>query len=402
MTIGAALGDLHLGRQIYGYDLTPHTRRIMYRFFRLCLKREADYAVQLGDLFDSPRPAPGLEKIVVQWCNEFERAHLPLFLLTGNHDVISKPGHTSALDAIKAMPYKYVRVIDRPLALAIPNWSRTDKAVVKRRSQHTALFMPFPSVSTYLDPDDWKESVLAALGKAERLKRPIVGYSHLDVIGAKWGSQDIVLRGSDFAIPKEVRRSRMVREIVAGHIHGPQKVKKVRVVGAAQRLRIDEAEHTRYFYFARNGKPLHQGKVLIRDAVRMLDLRMDASVGETLELENIDIRGETQQDLLDELSSLLDRVYMANNVLVRVQVWVNANTVLDWNEIERKLYKAGALFVYPMTPQQKPSEAQAETKRLAIDPDKAARQFIRDRIKVKKERLALMKDFRTLREETGV
>lgn len=383
MTISASCGDLHLGRQLYGFNLTPTTRQIMYRFFHLCLKRGADYAVQLGDLFDSPRPAPGLEKIVVQWVNEFERARLSLYLMTGNHDVISKPGHTSALDAIKAMPYEYVRVIDRPAAIPM--------------GQHTALFLPFPSTSTYLDPDDWREGVSAALRAAEKRKRPIIGYSHLDVSGATWGPQDIVLRGTDFCIPKAVRQCKMVRQIIAGHIHQPQKVKRVLVQGAAQRLRIDEAQHARYFYFARNGKSLHRGKMGIRDAVRMFDLKVDASVGSTLELEGVDLRCESQQDLIDELSQL-----DIDGRVVRVLVWVNAKTVLDWHAIERVLYDCGALFVYPMTPQQIPDEATGVTTRLAIDPDKAARRFIRDRIRSKKDRIALVKDFRALREEAGV
>lgn len=397
MTISASLGDLHLGRLLYGFNLTPHTRRIMYRFFKLCLKRKADYAVQLGDLFDSPRPAPGLEKIAVQWANEFERARIALYLMTGNHDVISKPGHVSALDAIKAMPYRYVRVIDRPTAIPIPAWKITRTARAKLPSQHTALFLPFPSVATYLDPDDWRRSVLDALRRAKGFGRPIVAFSHLDVAGATWGAQDIVLRGSDFSIPKEVKRCKMVRQIIAGHIHAPQTVKRVLIQGAAQRLRIDEAQHARFFYFARNGKPLPRAKVRIRDAMRMLDLKADASVGSTLELADVDLRCETQQDMLDELS----RIDVEGRA-VRVSVWVNAKTVLDWNVIECALYEAGALFVYPMTPQVKPEEDRGTVERLAIDPEKAARQFIRDRIKGKKDRKALIDDFRTLREEAGV
>lgn len=389
MTIGATIGDLHLGRSLYGFDLTESTRSIMYRFFRLCVERKADYAVQLGDLFDSSRPAPGLEKIAIQWCNEFERARIYLYLMTGNHDVVSKPGHVSALDAIKAHPYHYVRVIDRPTVDVLPGIHG-----------HTLLFMPFPSTSTYLDQKDWRRSVLEALRAARRKRAPVVAYAHLDAAGAVWGSQDVILRGSDFAIPEKVCRCNQVRQIINGHVHRPQKLGRVLVQGAAQRLRIDEADHARFFYFHRNGKPLHKGKVKIRDAVQMVDLEIDASVGSEVEVDGVDWTVASQAELIERVTQ--DHVLVSEGAVVRLRCWVNENTAIDWSKVEAAIYDAGAKFVYPIVPQRK-TEARTEADRsLSIDPAKAARSFIKQRVPDKSERAAVMREFTSLREEAGV
>lgn len=379
MTRAAALGDLHLGRSLHGYDLTPHTRRIMYQFARRYIDR-ADYAVQLGDVFDSPRPATGLEKIVVQWCNEFERAKTPLYLMTGNHDVISKPGYVSALDPIKAIPYRYVHVIDRPTVVPFGG--------------HTGLFLPFPSTGTYETPEDWENRALGALKRAELASlAQVVVYSHLDIAGASWGDQDLVFRAGDFAVPLAVLESRRVRVLIGGHVHKPQRRGRVRILGAAQRLRIDESRMRRFTIMHSDGRDIKRSHV---NAITMADVSINAAVDSELDID-CDITAEDQQQLLDAFPWAA-----VDGSIVRVSAWSNARTVLDWGDLERQLYQAGALFVYPIVPRMIIDGIEAEDSPCIFDPQEAAEQFISDRIQRKSERDAMMAAFESLRAAAGV
>ena len=138
MRIGI-IGDTHLGRKLYGYDLTGAIRRVMYKFFEFCVNEQVDLAVHLGDMFDTITPTIAHQKLAVQWLNEFERAGIQLRVLTGNHEVSAGSKATTALDCIKAIPYKYVDVVKYPLAL-----SPADSPEL--------LFLPFPAPGSFLPP----------------------------------------------------------------------------------------------------------------------------------------------------------------------------------------------------------------------------------------------------------
>ena len=378
MSKAATLGDLHLGRSLHGYDLTPHTRRIMYQFARRSIGR-VDYAVQLGDVFDSPRPATGLEKIVVQWCNEFERSKTPLYLMTGNHDVISKPGHVSALDPIKAIPYRYVHVIDRPTVI--------------RFGGHTGLFLPFPSTGTYETPEAWEKGVLDALKRAEFASlAQVVVYTHLDIAGASWGDQDLVFRAGEFAVPLVVLESSRVRVLIGGHVHKPQRRGRVWILGAAQRLRIDESGMDRFLLQHTDGRKIRR---LELPAVTMLDVSINAAIDSELDV-SCDIEAQDQQQLLDAFPWAA-----ADQAIVRISAWTNARTVIDWGVLERRLYDAGAIFVYPIVPRIIVETPSVEGTADIRDPEQAAHEFIFERIPKKSERKALLEAFQRLQSMVG-
>jgi len=246
----AVLGDLHLGRSLFGFDLTPFIRGTMYRFFHYCRAKDALAAVVLGDIYDRPRPSIELEKIVMQWAQEFNRAQIRLYLMAGNHDVISKAGLISALDVIKAANLEYVHIMDRPI--------RCSCAGVP------LVFAPFPSPST---EELWQSQLEAACADPE-----FVAFTHLNVEGAKLGDQEWIYRGGDHDLPDLLQEH--AEMIVNGHIHKQQRVGNVHMLGAAQRLRFSERNNRCSF-----GWLPDPGKLLKTDheGIKLRQIEIDVS-----------------------------------------------------------------------------------------------------------------------------
>lgn len=352
----AAIGDLHLGRSLYGYDMTFDVRRVMRSFFEYCQRTGIRTAVQLGDVFDRPNPVEEHRKWFVQWCNEFERAKIRLFVLVGNHDAITRESVSSGLESIGAYSFKYVRIIDRPTY------------------ERGLLFLPFPSYCNYQSPEQWEHAVDRLVTE---VKHPTIVFSHLDIDGAKLGQQSYVYRGSAYKIPKAVIASKRVTRIFAGHIHKPQFVgDKIIVVGAAQRLRFDEAEDKRMFWLVLDHKVssnyTYKGKCL-------LDLEFDCQSANTEKV----IKAILQQPV--------------SRALVKLTPTISAETAVDWAAVETAVREAGADLVVTAPIKIRSSEKR-RLKLESNDPLKLARQFIKSKIPDRDRQKRLYGIFRKLTE----
>lgn len=303
MTV-SIIGDLHLGRSIYDYDLVSSTRKIMYLFYDYSLKAKVDYAVCLGDVFDRPTPNERLRKILVQWCNEFERAKIDLFILAGNHDAICDPSTGSALSSVKSTStWRYIHIIDRPCLL------------------DGRLFLPSPSPGFYASLTEYYNEVEKELSKAQ------ITFCHLDIVGATIGTQEMMYRAGEYYLAEELLSANC--KVFAGHIHKPQELDNVVIVGAANRLRFDERIDERFFLFVnRNIVKANVPAVLLRQ----LDIDATGTV--------------TTDQIINESMYGMDVV----DQIIKVVPLTDENSVIDWSLIERQLYTLGAAYVYIAPP----------------------------------------------------
>ena len=370
----AVTGDSHLGRTLYGFDLTSNIRRTMYRFFRWCANQKVDAVVHLGDVGDRPVWSEHQQKILIQWCNEFERAELPLFLLTGNHDVLSKHGVASALDIIKTARHSFVNVVDRPQHIMIATGKGVDWAMSEM------LFLPFPSPSIYREDEDWIADIKAAQSE---IVDSCVCFAHLNVDGARMGEQEVIFRGADYTIPDRILDDDRIRLVVNGHIHKPQKVGKVLMPGAAERLNFSERNNDVRFICI-DTESLDVKKYKIKQAYSLIQIDIDAS-GWAYETPL------TTEDVLADLGDVPD------NCLIKVQPFVDEQTTIDWPSVENTLYNKDAVYVViapPVLAQRKRKKSQGTL--TSDSPMGLAKRFLRRRVHDKAERLALLKMFKRL------
>lgn len=365
------LGDLHLGRSLYTRDLSPYIRESMYRFYKACIHYKVNCAIQLGDVFDRSTPSEVHRKQVAQWFNEFERSKIPLYVLVGNHDATNDPTTGSALATFKASRWKYVRIIDRPITINLP------------KQRQLATFLPFPSPGIYRSFDAYLKDVEDDLINCSL--QDYYGYryifTHLMIEGAKYGKQDFIYRGSDYAVPDYLVKD-IGAKIIAGHIHKAQSVgSNIEIVGSAQRLRYDECNDVKYFLFV-DGESYN---CVFNPAVRLVEIHLDVGIDRDI------------KDTTDALAYLQGDVKQRH---IKITSVVDESASIDWQAIENDLYARGAVNVHIDPPEKR--HRKISSKRILITKDNVsiAKAFIKKHIDDPKDRNAAYAYFKRLYERT--
>lgn len=242
-------GDVHLDLVSDGVTRLEEQQRVLDHTLEALRILNPDVFVDLGDLFDRPRPSPsayaaalGYIRDLSDWWENLSAARDlsaaecledRTFVLAGNHDKLSRGG-VSALRPIEALHHLSYRVA-RPLVA--PDF------VYLEGHETGLLFLPFVT--------DWEakqgefESAQAlldyyaevSLKEAERL----VVFTHLEVPGAKLADDERVQRDVGTSIPEVLLEDDRVLRIYAGHVHKYQELERVTVVGSAIHVDFGEA-----------------------------------------------------------------------------------------------------------------------------------------------------------------
>jgi len=372
----AIIGDTHIGKTLYGFDLTESIRTAMYSFFRFCVEQKVGTAVHLGDLFDKPRPSLENQKVAIQWANEFERAGINLIILTGNHDCIAGPAGLSALDVIRSFPYQFVRVVDRPLMVKsdLPSTSHF-------------LFLPFSPPGIFDSQKDWRAAIKKELKEAK--PESFVAFAHLDVEGAAYGDQEFLYRGKDYAVPKGLLAHNALSLVVCGHVHKPQLVQqKVQILGAAQRFRFDESTNQPRFMVFDNP---HHTRTRFIDSINLFELELDAS-------------GFSHAGKPPNTGALLQAIKHMDfeGYFVKILPFIDEHTAIAWHDIEAFIYERGAKLVVLGSPSFVGGKERVTVtaKKVVRQPTDAAKAFIKAKVGNKEDRRAIFKRFKRLQERT--
>jgi len=366
------IGDLHLGKQLYGYDLTPHVRRAMYDFLDLCRRFKVSVAVCLGDIYDRPTPAVPVRKMVSQWANEFQREGIDLYLLTGNHDASSNPDAPTALESLRVLTVpSCIHVVDRPTMI-----------------KGEALLLPFPSPGIYATREEYDKDVQRVLW----LNQPRVVLAHLTLDGVQVGEQDFPYHSVESGLPECIGR----QLVLAGHVHKPQWVgdAKLRyVVGAAERTSFAERNEARGFVvldLSSVSKSERLVRVVLRtNALSLVQVEPDVSSWGSGGVP------PTTEEIIKEHSSKVA------GALVKVTPFVDDQSSVDWGRVEEGLLAAGALRVFmgPAVQVRAARRARAKTKLATAAPEVAAALYIKRRVSDKRERNRLLVLFKRMQKE---
>lgn len=199
------IGDTHLGKKSAGYSLSKHIEERLYEFLFQAQGGGYDFAVHLGDVFDTPEPEVADQLIFLDFLVAWESVGIPLYILVGNHDAFAY-GKTSrehsALSLYAAYPFKNVKIIERP------------------RLIDSCLFLPHPSPSIYKSWDEYVCDVQSELDSGGYLTNtpfnddlPVsIAFTHLNPKGANINGQELPYKGADFVYDWPY-------PAISGHIH---------------------------------------------------------------------------------------------------------------------------------------------------------------------------------------
>jgi exonuclease SbcD len=256
--------DLHLGVETYG-RLDPATgmsSRLLD--FLAALDQLADYAIEnkadlvlfCGDAYKSREPTPTQQREFARRINRLAQKGIPVFLLTGNHDLPNAFGRATATEIFDTLAIKKVYVASHPNVYRIPTASGRLQIVSLPWLRRSALLSREATKNlNFQQINERLEQVLTDIitANAEKLdpKLPAILAAHVWVVGAKVGSEASMTIGQEHTLLPSSIAHPAFDYIALGHIHRHQVVHEnppVVYAGSLERLNFSEETDDKGFY----------------------------------------------------------------------------------------------------------------------------------------------------------
>lgn len=256
--------DLHLGVETYG-RLDPETG-LSTRFldFLSVLDQVVDYAVEnkvdlvifCGDAYKSREPSQTQQREFAQRISHLSRNDIPIFLLTGNHDLPNAIGRATTIEIFNTLKVRNVYVSNRPDIHLIPTKSGTIQIASIPWLRRSALLSREDAKNLSLQGlNERLEQILTDIIASHALKLkpelPSILAAHVWVSGAKVGSEELGIIGQEPVLLLSNIVHPAFDYIALGHIHRHQilfSTPPVVYSGSLERLDFGEEGDEKGFY----------------------------------------------------------------------------------------------------------------------------------------------------------
>lgn len=258
--------DLHLGVENYGRPDAAtglHTRLLDFltsfdELVEYALAEPTDLVLFAGDAYKNRDPNPTHQREFARRIHRLASANIPVFLLTGNHDIPGTVGRANTLDIFATLEVPNVHV-GRRLGI---------HRVQTRSGPVQIIALPWVIRSHLLGRDEYKN---LGLGEIEELTLtklenalgaqvsnldpsvPTIMAAHGSVQGAVYGSERSVMLGQDLVLPSSLLKNAAFDYVALGHIHRHQVLNQeppVVYAGSLDRIDFGEEKEAKGFVIA--------------------------------------------------------------------------------------------------------------------------------------------------------
>ncbi|NNJ11613.1 exonuclease SbcCD subunit D [Chloroflexales bacterium ZM16-3] len=345
------LADLHIGVENYG-KIDPatglHSRLIDYldrldEAISIGLDAGVDLVLIAGDIYKNRSPNPTHQREFARRLNRLRSAGLPVFILTGNHDISPSLGRAHSVEIFDALGVEGVTVADRlrlhtlqtrsgPLQIIALPWV-TRHSLMSREEMRGASFAE-------IEYELRRRLERFVVDTAARLDPaiPAVLAFHGSVDGAQMGAERAITLGQDLVMARSVLAQPGVDYVAMGHIHKHQALGSVPPLvypGSIERVDFGERDEPK-------------GCVIVeleRGAARWQFHQMAARPFVSIEK---DVRASS--DPLELITTLISRQDLRQAVVrVEIQATREQAATLREEEIRARLEEAGAFVVAAVT-----------------------------------------------------
>ena len=251
-----------------------------------------------GDAYKDRSPAPTFQREWGRRIIRLSQAKIPTLLLVGNHDLSPAIGRAHAIQEFDTLQVPYMRVLQTPELLKPKDlWDLPVQVIampwIARSGLMASLDMSATDSSEVFANIESRISDLIEgwLGEVDP-NLPLILTAHASVQGAMFGSERMVMLGSDLVLPGSLVKNPRLDYVALGHIHKPQDLNKggqppVIYPGSIERVDFGEAADDRYFIVAdvRRGQTKVEWRKLT-EARRFIDRRIVLASTESV-MENL-------------------------------------------------------------------------------------------------------------------
>src|SRR5581483_10505404 len=222
------------------------------------ISEKVDMVIFAGDAYKDRSPAPTFQREWGKRIIRLSQARIPTLLLVGNHDISPAVGRAHAIQEFDTLQVPYVKVLSKPDFLKPEHlWDLPVQVIampwISRSSLMANLDMSAADTSEVFSNIESRISELMKgwLNEADP-NLPIILTAHASVQGATFGSERMVMLGSDLVLPTSLVRDPRLDYVALGHIHKPQNVNEgahppVIYPGSIERVDFGEAADDRFF-----------------------------------------------------------------------------------------------------------------------------------------------------------
>lgn len=229
------LADLHIGVENYG-RIDPasglHSRLNDYlarldEAIALGLEAGVDLVLIAGDVYKSRTPNPTHQREFARRVQQLRAAGVPLFILTGNHDISPAAGRAHSVEIFDALGVEGVTIAHRPRL----------HTIATRAGPLQILAVPWVTRQMLLSREELRGLAFNAIEYElrRRLERfieeqtrlldpnyPAIITFHGSLDGAQVGAERAITLGQDLVLPRSVFAQPGVAYVALGHIHKHQ------------------------------------------------------------------------------------------------------------------------------------------------------------------------------------
>jgi exonuclease SbcD len=225
------------------------------------ISEKVDMVIFAGDAYKDRSPAPTFQREWGRRIMRLSHAKIPTLLLVGNHDISPAAGRAHAVHEFDTLQVPFVRVLQMPEFLSPKDlWDLPVQVIampwIARSSIMANLDMSAADTSeVFLNIESRISDLIDGWLEEADKSLPLILTAHASVEGATFGSERMVMLGSDLVLPTSLVKDTRLDYVAMGHIHKPQDVNEgahppVIYPGSIERVDFGEAADDRYFIVA--------------------------------------------------------------------------------------------------------------------------------------------------------
>ncbi len=321
--------DLHLGVENYGH-INPETGlstrledflNALDRVVSYAIDEKVDLVLFCGDAYKSREPTQTQQREFAKRINRLSTGGIPIFLLTGNHDLPNAIGRATTTEIFDTLAIKNVYVSNHPDIYQIPTNSGTIQIASLPWLRRSALLSKEGTKNLTFDQINQvaQEKLTNIItGSAQKLdpKLPSILAAHVWVSGAQVSSERLMTIGQEHALLPSNVANPAFDYIALGHIHRHQVLKDNPAVvysGSLERVDFGEEEDDKGFYLVEIRQDKQTGK-------RQVAFDFHPVTGRRFLTVNIDVEPRDTDPSLTILRTINEQKDKIKDAIVRLNI----------------------------------------------------------------------------------